>query len=326
MTRRIRSPVSRRLPWVLLGGGLLPAVATAAVGIVILALWRVGGDIALGVLTLCFAVFTLAGTSATLYLLARQNRFSRLQADFVVNVSHELRTPLSSIRMYVETLRMGRVKTQEDTDACLEALERETHRLAALVERLLSFDEVHRFREAGATDEVDPEDLVQRALQPLPAHQRARVSVVVEPDLPLLHVNAPEGVDALANLVRNALIYSDDDLPVIVNVRFDALGVDFHVRDRGPGIAKREQKRIFRRFYRAPDAIERNASGMGIGLAAVRDFADAHGGRVRVNSARGRGTTFTLWLPTTDPPSQPPERPRRPRSSFRPSVTNPPSC
>lgn len=298
----LKPTIYRWLPWLLLGAVLLPAVATASVGIVILALWEGAGDIALGVLTICFSVFALAGAGTTISLLIRQNRLAELQTEFIANVSHELRTPLSSIRMYVETLRMGRVRTEQERRSCLEALDRESSRLTALVEKLLEFRhhslKHHSVRLHGCEGEpVYPKELAAEVLEDLPPARKDRVSLVVEPALPCVLVDTEEAREALTNLISNAVTHGGDDGQVVMTVRSDAEGVAFHVRDTGPGISKREQKKIFKRFYRAKGTSESGVSGFGLGLAIVADFAKKHSGHATVRSTPGLGSTFTVWLP-----------------------------
>lgn len=293
----VKPIIYKGLPWLVLGSVILPALATTAVGILILVFWDGAEDIALGVLTLCFAAFMLAGAATTLHLLFRQNKLTRLQTGFIANVSHELRTPMASIRMYTETLKLDRARTREQRQECLEALEKETKRLEVLVERLLDFR--HQSIKMGATprDCVSPGDLVEAVVDALPPLERERVELLMEPKLPPVCVNQEEAFDAFLNLAMNALTHGGDGV-VVVTVRSDAEGVAFHVRDTGPGISRREQRRVFKRFYRGEAGQdEKKTPGFGLGLAIVRRFAEAHAGTVSVKSAQGRGATFTIWLP-----------------------------
>ncbi len=291
------------LPWLIFGSVLMPALATAAVGILMLAFWEGGVDIALGVLTICFAVFVVAGAIITLHLLFQQNKLTMLQASFMSNVSHELRTPLSSIRMYTETLKLGRVNSEEERQKCLDALEKETQHLSFLVERLLDFRRQSLSNGGKDRENVSPEELMRAVVESCSHIANNRLQFLAEPELPTIRVNQDEAFDALVNLVKNALSHGGDGV-VVVTVRSDAEGVAFHVRDTGPGIDPKEHKNIFKRFYRAnekePTLKERDVSGFGLGLAIVKSFVDSHSGTVSVKSALGRGSTFTIWLPACD--------------------------
>lgn len=298
----LRPAIYRSIPWILFGVVLMPAVATTAVGILVLVLGDVPGSIALGILTICFAVFALAGTFITLGLLHRQNKLTRYQTEFIANVSHELRTPLASIRMYVDTLRLGRVRSDAERDECLAALDKETARLSLLVEQLLGF----RMSSSGAARQVGREllpvkELVEEVTVPFAQRpgQGARLSVVVEPALPPLLLSRSGFGEALSNLIQNALTHGGATGPVVVTARADHEGVAISVRDSGPGLSAKEQKKVFERFYRGKHTTDAQVPGFGLGLSLVQRFAKDHEGTVTVKSAPGQGSIFTLWIPAT---------------------------
>ncbi len=293
---RLRLKIYRSIPWLLFGAVLLPALATMVVGITTLALWDAAGDIALGVLTLVFSVFALTGAILTLVLLVRQNRLNRSQSDFIAQVSHELRTPLSSIKMYVETLSMGRFRSEEERDGCVSALERETERLHTLVAQILGFQRQSQPVE-GLSSLALPA-LVEEVLEPFKRHADYvdRIYLVAEPALPRVHVARDSFVSALQNLLQNALSHGGEGV-VVVTVRGDNGGVAIDVRDEGPGVSEADHKRIFRRFERGTSTTTSGIPGFGLGLAIVQEYADRAGGRVAVKNGPERGAIFTLWLP-----------------------------
>jgi len=310
--RALRAPVFRSIPWVLFGSVFIPAVLTTAVGIVILAMGTIplSGAIALGVLTVSFAVFVVSGASVTLGLLLRQNKLARMQTEFIANASHELRTPLASIRMFVETLRLGRVKTPEDTETCLVALEQETVRLSILVERLLEF----RTADAGDETRADRERMSSiRAIREAvaPFEQRPdvgdRISVVVEEGIPEVVVDRQGFIEAVSNLLQNALTHGGSDGQVVVTARPDDGGAAFEISDSGPGIAVRDLKKIFDRFYRTATTTESKIPGFGLGLSIVQRFAQTHGGQAMVHNASHGGAVFTIWLPAAPEGGDAPE-------------------
>jgi two-component system phosphate regulon sensor histidine kinase PhoR len=308
----LRAPVFRSIPWVLFGAVFIPALLTTAVGIVILALGTIplSGSIALGVVTVSFAVFVVSGASVTFGLLLRQNKLARMQTEFIANASHELRTPLASIRMFVETLRMGRVKTPEDTEACLVALEQETVRLSALVEQLLEFRTAESCHDMLADRERVSSILVIREAVAI-FEQRPdigeRISVVVDKGVSDVVVDRPGFAEAISNLVQNALTHGGDDGQVVITARAADGGVSFEVIDSGPGVSARDRKRIFDRFYRASTTTESKIPGFGLGLSIVQRFARTHGGRATVDNAPHGGALFSIWLPAAPDSGEPPE-------------------
>ncbi len=301
-----RGPFSLgRVAVLLVAAVLLPTLASISAGIVALALWKNAADIVVGVLVICFAAMVVGGTLAALLLLRRWNRLAGLQADFVANISHELRTPLTSIRLLVETLRLGRARDAEQVRDCLDALARETERLSSLVERALQW----RRLEADGTRLVRrpeaPEAIVADALAPLtgPLSSGAQ-RIALEADAPVGRVLADRQAmaDALRNVVHNALQYGDPDSPVKVRLGPDPSGraVTIEVQDHGPGIPKEELSLVFDRFYRGV-ASRRDPSrtGTGLGLSIARRIVEDHGGRIQVESHAGWGTRVRVTLPVT---------------------------
>jgi two-component system phosphate regulon sensor histidine kinase PhoR len=294
--------VFRSIPWVLFGTVFIPALLTTAVGIVILAMGDIplSGSIALGVLTVSFAVFVVSGASVTLGLLLRQNKLARMQTEFIANASHELRTPLASIRLFVETLRLGRVRTPEDIEDSLACLERETARLSALVEQLLEFRTAElRHTKPVERDRLSVEEAVRTILAPFVQRPNVgeRISVVVDEDAGDVVVDSHGFNEALSNLVQNALTHGGANGQVVVTARATEGGVAFGVMDSGPGIAPRDLEKVFHRFYRGSTTTDSKIPGFGLGLSIVQRFAAAHDGEATVRNAPGGGAIFTIWLP-----------------------------
>lgn len=242
----------------------------------------------------------VAGVTLMGRAVAQQVRLSRLQTDFVSNVSHELRTPLTSIRMFIETLQSGRVTDPEKVAECLEVIATESERLSAKVERVLAWARLESGRWLWHMEPVAPRELVDAALVAFRAQNlegEVRVEVDVPPDLPAVRADRDGMVEALLNLLSNALKYGGPQVRIRVDARADRRGVAIAVQDDGPGIPAEERERIFEKFYR-PDLLQsRRALGSGLGLAIVKAILQAHKGRVDVQSEEGKGARFTVWLP-----------------------------
>jgi two-component system phosphate regulon sensor histidine kinase PhoR len=230
----------------------------------------------------------------------REAALSTLQADFVSKVSHELRTPLTSIRMFVETLQMKRVSSPAEVDACFDVLNRETARLTRRIERLLDWGRMEAGKRVYQTHLESVPDVVAAAVQEFDANHVGRSEVValdIAPDLPLLKIDRSAFVDALVNLLTNAYKYSPERGKIKLRARADDRFVRIAVIDQGLGIARREHRRIFDKFYRANELLSSDVEGSGLGLAIVRHVVQAHGGRVELESELGKGSTFTLLVP-----------------------------
>ncbi|WP_437336226.1 sensor histidine kinase [Sorangium sp. So ce394] len=238
------------------------------------------------------------GLAALLFARMRAaRRSSELRTDFVAAVSHELRTPIASVRMLSELLEEGRLAPDEHREV-FEALGRESRRLGETVERLLGFSRMMAGRAAAERAPARVADAVAASIDTFEERNPEMPKVVRDLD-PAAEASIDAGQIQLAvdNLLANALKYAPLAAPYRVRVARERGGVAIAVEDRGPGIARRDQRRIFEPFERADDRLSRAVSGSGIGLSLVRHVARAHGGGARVDSEPGRGAAFTLWIP-----------------------------
>jgi len=260
-----------------------------------------------GALALFYAVI-LTGIVLTLRGLSREMRLSRLKTDFVSNISHELRTPLTSIRLFAETLKLGRARTEEERAACIEYIHKESTRLSRLAERTLDWSRLEAGRRAFEMRAQRLDLLVERWVEQFLSYGTvARDAVGVDHVWralgapPPIVEGDPEALEmVVSNLLENAAKYSHGDVRINVVLRTGGRRVLLDVRDAGIGIARADQKRIFERFYRADDLLARRTEGTGLGLAISRRIVEAHGGRISVKSRPGEGSTFTVDLPLSD--------------------------
>jgi len=250
----------------------------------------------LGVISLLLA----AGIVLTHRNISREMALARLKSDFVSNVSHELRTPLSLIRLYAETLEMGRLKSSEKAQEYYSIIRKESERLTALINNILDFSRIEAGRKEYDFRETDLGELVHNTLESY-RYQIEQNGFAFEEsiadDVPPMRVDREAMARSLLNLVNNALKYSQDRKFIGVNLFRDNGSVRLQVTDHGIGIPESEQAKIFEKFYRVGDPLVHNTKGSGLGLSLVRHIVQAHGGEVRVDSAPGRGSTFTITLP-----------------------------
>jgi signal transduction histidine kinase len=240
------------------------------------------------------------GIVATWRLVRRETEMARLKSDFVANVSHDLKTPVSVIRMFGETLEMGRVPDEAGRREYYRVITRESERLSRLIDNVLDFSRIEGGRRRYELAPTAVEPLVRETLEAFsyPLMQGGfKVEVDVAPDLPAVPLDADAVGQALANLIDNAIKYSGDRHAVRVEVLIVEGELALSVADEGLGIPAAEQTRIFEKFYRVGRSETQGRRGSGVGLALVRHVAEAHGGRVTVRSEPGAGSRFTLWLP-----------------------------
>lgn len=246
-------------------------------------------------------VALLGAVALALGAVMRQMRLSQMKSEFVSNVSHELRTPLSSIRVFGEYMRLGRVTEPSKVQQYGEYIEAESRRLTALINNILDFSKIESAEKNYRFCDTDVVDLVQQTVAAfeVPLREQGVTITLASPSdrPPLLPIDKDAFAQALVNLLDNAVKFSNGrkEVDVAVTTRADAVRVS--VRDHGIGIHASEQKKIFEKFYRVGSGLVHDVKGSGLGLSIVQHVVRAHGGRVEVASTPGEGTTFTIVLP-----------------------------
>ncbi len=241
-----------------------------------------------------------AGMLLTYRNVARELALAKLKSDFVSNVSHEMRTPLSLIRLYAETLELGRLSNPEKRQEYYEIIRKESERLTALINNILDFSRIESGKKEYNFRETDVADLVRSTLESyrFEIEQNGfQFEQKIDNDLPQVSVDREAIARSLLNLVNNAVKYSATDKYLGINLYRHNGGVNLEVVDHGIGIPAKEQPKIFEKFYRVGDPLVHNTKGSGLGLSLVRHIVHAHGGEVAVESEPGQGSKFIITLP-----------------------------
>jgi signal transduction histidine kinase len=246
------------------------------------------------------SVLMLGGILLSYRNISREMNLARLKSDFVANVSHELRTPLALIRLYAETLELGRITSKEKYQEYFRIIREESERLSALINNILDFSRIEAGRKEYEFKETDLSELVRSTLDTYRFQIEQNGFAFEEnisKDIPPVNVDREAIARSLLNLVNNALKYSKDKKFIGVNLYRANGSVKLEVQDHGIGIPQAEQEKIFEKFYRCGDPLVHNVKGSGLGLSLVRHIARAHGGDVKVESAPEMGSKFTIALP-----------------------------
>lgn len=242
----------------------------------------------------------LPGGGAVVVLRDRteSERLEKTRRDFIANVSHELRTPLTSIQGYTETLLDG---TSENASAreFLEIIRKNAIRMTRLTEDLLTLARVESGEHQFDVQPVLPKELLQEAVQNFRERARAQgTDLQIENFAPEPVIADREAIhQVFSNLIDNALKYAQASSRLIVGARRSESGVEFYVRDFGPGLSSEHLPRLFERFYRVDKARSRESGGTGLGLAIAKHIVLAHGGSIRAESELNHGATFLFTLP-----------------------------
>jgi two-component system phosphate regulon sensor histidine kinase PhoR len=228
-------------------------------------------------------------------------RLENMRRDFVANVSHEIKTPLTAIKGFVETLHQGSVDNPEEADRFLGIINKHVDRLSAIIEDLLSLSRIEQEDEGKIIklEEGYVNDVFQSAIQ-ICRSKAEEKNITIRPvcnepisakfDTTLLE-------QAVVNLLDNAIKYSEPKSTILLKAQRNNSEIRIRVEDQGIGIAKKHLPRLFERFYRVDKARSRKMGGTGLGLAIVKHIAQAHGGRITVESTLGVGSVFTIHLP-----------------------------
>ncbi len=231
----------------------------------------------------------------------RLRKLEQVRQDFVANVSHELKTPVTSIMGFVDTLEDGAIDEPETARRFLSIIQRQSHRLQAIIEDLLCLSRLEQ-GSGAVSREVDVRpvcEVLHRAVQSCePAAEAQGMDVVVDcPEGLRTRLDSDLMEQALVNLIENAVKYSGRPGRIDVSAGLVDDHVLITVRDHGSGIESQHLPRLFERFYRVDKARSREQGGTGLGLAIVKHIARFHDGQVTVMSRPGEGSQFTIHLP-----------------------------
>ena len=229
----------------------------------------------------------------------RELRVAEMRSQFVSSVSHELKTPLTAIRMFAETLLLGRSRP-EATQEYLETIVNESERLTRLLNNVLDFSKIEQGNKTYRLEPHSLEPIVHSAIRAMqyPAVQLGfDLRIRVDDNLLPVNVDADGIQQAILNLLSNAMKYSGESRIIELALGRTGTIAVLSVTDHGLGIPLHEQSRIFEKFYRVRDHATQRIPGTGLGLALVEHVARAHGGTVTVTSAPGAGSTFSLLIP-----------------------------
>jgi signal transduction histidine kinase len=246
-------------------------------------------------------LLTLLGLAAALTIVAvmqlrREAELSSMRSNWISSVSHELRTPLAQIRLYLDTVRLGRTADPSQQDWALSKVDRETTRLHHLVENVLRFSQVGKAGSGMArpTDVTAEAQRIVDEFKPLVAARKISIDTHLAP-VPSLALTPDSLRHILLNLLDNAVKYGPDGQTITVALTATTNDVQLVVADQGRGVPASERDEIWRAFSRGRAGQE--TTGSGIGLSIVRDVVTQHGGRAWVDSPSTGGARFTVSFP-----------------------------
>ncbi|HYX36019.1 MAG TPA: ATP-binding protein [Oligoflexus sp.] len=232
--------------------------------------------------------------------ISRREKMEKIRREFSSNISHELKTPLTSIKGYVDTLLEGALDDKANNMRFLRIINNNADRMISLVSDLLSLATIEANEGAVELDSVDWRPIVQEAINRQQIKLNSKeisLETVIDDGAPIVKGSRKAMSHILENLLQNAIHYTPAKGHVQIHLRREKGLISLAVKDNGIGIAKRDQPRIFERFYRVDTARSRNEGGTGLGLAIVKHLVIQIQGTISVESDIGQGSTFTVHLP-----------------------------
>jgi two-component system phosphate regulon sensor histidine kinase PhoR len=259
-------------------------------------------ELSLVIFSSLLLVLIIVGTfAATLMIIFHQKRLSQMRNDFMGNMTHELKTPIATITLASEMLKDENVPIEKKNVAGLSKMIRdEAQRLSSLVEKVLRMAAVERGNINIKHKDVNIRNVIKKVVDSYMLQLNARKGKIIT------QFNAKESVvvgdemhlqQIISNLIDNALKYSKKDPEIQINTENKNDGIIIAVTDNGIGIEKEYQKHVFEQFYRVPTGNIYTVKGSGLGLNYVKKIVEMHGGKVSVESEKGKGSTFTIFLP-----------------------------
>jgi two-component system, OmpR family, sensor histidine kinase SenX3 len=282
--------------FLILGISLIVLAVALNVGWILLNLRQV----ALLVFGIIFFAVIITGLTLNTIFLIREIRRNEQHDAFINSVTHELKTPIASIKLYLETLKSRNV-TPEKQQEFYDVMLADTGRLIATVEQVLKAGGAKEKEQRLQMTEIDLGGLVTECITLIRSQRNLDESVIrlTEPSERLVVMgNEADLKTAFINLLDNALKYSKEVPKISVRIKKANNRAEIFIRDSGLGIPRADLKRIFKRFYRVPDAAVSQLRGTGLGLFIVKSIIERHGGRVSAQSrGEGLGSTFLVQLP-----------------------------
>jgi len=224
----------------------------------------------------------------------------QMKTEFISSVSHELRTPMSSIRGLAEILQEGKIKEKAKQEELIRLVATESSRLSRFLHNILDFGKIEKNVKTYNFQKVELQSVIKETVQ-LFQYRSDSDEFVLQTKMPgkplFLKVDRDAVMQALTNLLDNAIKYSSGEKEIVVELVQKEKLIEIKVRDKGIGVPAGEQKKIFEGFYRHAEANRHSTKGVGLGLKIVKHIMSAHGGEIQVESQRGKGSTFSLIFP-----------------------------
>jgi signal transduction histidine kinase len=242
----------------------------------------------------------LGGIALTIRATDREARLAQAKSNFVANVSHELKTPLSLLSLFSEILELGRVKNEEKKTEYYGIIRHESLRLNKIIDNILDFSKIEAGRKRYDFAEGDMAEVIESVLSSYRyqiINSGFNIQTNMPASLPPVLIDRDAMAQAISNLLDNAIKYSGEVKQLSITAETLRSNLSVEIADRGIGIPRAEQVKIFEKFYRVGNGLVHDVKGSGLGLSLVKHIIEAHQGTISVESDVGKGSRFTILLP-----------------------------
>ncbi len=257
-------------------------------------IWILGGS-------MLFSLFILATFALSLYFIIRQKKISEMKSDFINNMTHEFKTPIATISLAADTITNSKViKNEASIRHFISMIKKENSRMNKKVETILQIASLDKKEIEFKYENVSIHTIIEHALETIEiqVHQRnGKIRLNLNAEQPYLYGDSEHLTNLVNNLLDNAIKYSPDLPEIIITTGNNEKGITLSVEDKGIGMTKAVQSKIFERFYRQSSGNVHDVKGFGLGLNYVRSIIEAHKGNISVYSEPGKGSRFEIFLP-----------------------------
>lgn len=253
--------------------------------------------------SMLFSLIIMLTFSLSIFLILRQKKISEMKSDFINNMTHEFKTPIATISLAADTISNPKIiNDQERIKHFISLIKKENKRMNKQVETILQISSLERKEMEFSFVDIDIHDIIRHSIEIIGIQVEERngnIFFYPEAENPILSGDAEHLTNLVHNLLDNANKYSEEEPEITLRTESRGEYMMISVEDRGIGMSKSVQSRIFERFYRQASGNVHNVKGFGLGLSYVRAIVEAHEGRIEVYSEPGKGTRFELFLPYT---------------------------
>ena len=257
-------------------------------------IWILGGS-------MLFSLFILATFALSLYFIIRQKKISEMKSDFINNMTHEFKTPIATISLAADTITNSKViKDEVSIRHFIGMIKKENSRMNKKVETILQIASLDKKEIEFKYENVSIHTIIEHALETIEiqVHQRnGKIKLSLNAEHPFIYGDGEHLTNLVNNLLDNAIKYSPDSPEIIITTGNNEKGIILSVEDKGIGMTKAVQSKIFERFYRQSSGNVHDVKGFGLGLNYVRSIIEAHKGNITVYSEPGKGSRFEIFLP-----------------------------